>query len=206
MSSASLRHEELNGMTAMIAMITTPAAHYLLFAEAAIDAQGGTWRFVLENVATGETFSATDVEPIECHERLELLAVVRGLEAIDHAAKVTLVTKSRYVNRGLKRGLNDWRANGWQWERFGRVVPVRDHDLWKRVDRALNYHQVDCRLWQFAGEEEAEATAVFPEVESVVVARPRRGRFTLAAEGFRRATQAAATLGDAFRPSTLAAG
>ena len=188
-------------------MMTAPAAHYLLFAEAAIEPnQGGSWRFVLENVATGESFSANDFEPIDCHERLELLAVVRGLEAIDHSARVTLVTKSRYVNRGLKRGLNDWRANGWQWERFGRVVPVRDHDLWKRIDRALNYHQVDCRLWQFAAEEEAEATAVIPAVESVVVARPRRGRFTLAAEGFRRATQAAATLGDAFRPSTLAAG
>lgn len=188
-------------------MMTAPAVHYLLFAEAAIEPnQGGSWRFVLENVATGESFSANDFEPIDCHERLELLAVVRGLEAIDHSARVTLVTKSRYVNRGLKRGLNDWRANGWQWERFGRVVPVRDHDLWKRVDRALNYHQVDCRLWQFAGEEEAEATAGVLEVESVVVARPRRGRFTLAAEGFRRATQAAATLGDAFRPSTLAAG
>jgi ribonuclease HI len=190
-------------------MLTAPAAHYLLFAEATIDpSQGGSWRFVLENVATGETFSATDAEPIECHERLELLAVVRGLEAIDHSARVTLVTKSRYVNRGLKRGLSDWRANGWHWERFGRVVPVRDHDLWKRVDRALNYHQVDCRLWQFGGEAEveAEATVVIPEIEPVVVTRPRRGRFTLAVEGFRRATQAATSLGDAFRPSTLAAG
>jgi ribonuclease HI len=188
-------------------MITaSPAAHYLLFVEASIEPnQAGTWRFVLENVATGESFSATDGEAIECHERLELLAVVRGLEAIDHSARVTLVTKSRYVNRGLKRGLNDWRANGWQWERFGRVVPVRDHDLWKRVDRALNYHQVDCRLWQFGGEVEAEpAVEVETPVESVVIAGPRRGRFTLAAEGFRRATQAAASLGDALLPTSLA--
>lgn len=192
----------------MTAMLTAPAAHYLLFAEAAIDAQGGTWRFVLENVATGESFSATDVEPIECHERLELLAVVRGLEAIDNSAKVTLVTKSRYVNRGLKRGLADWRANGWQWERFGRVVSVRDHDLWKRVDRALNFHQVDCRLWQFAGEAELEVAAEANEpAESVVIAdRPRRGRFQIAKERIRRASQAAAALSDAFRPSELAAG
>jgi ribonuclease HI len=204
MSSAKPHSAELAGTTAMM---TATAAHYLLFAEAAIEPnQGGSWRFVLENVATGESFSATDFEPIECHERLELLAVVRGLESIDHSARVTLVTKSRYVNRGLKRGLNDWRANGWQWERFGRIVPVRDHDLWKRVDRALNYHQVDCRLWQFGGEVEAESPAVVPEVGQVAVARPRRGRFTLATEGFRRASHAAASLGDAFRPSTLAAG
>jgi ribonuclease HI len=184
-------------------MMTAPAAHYLLFVEAAIEPSlGGSWRFVLENIGTGERFTAGDSEPIECHERLELLAVVRGLEAIDHSARVTLVTKSRYVNRGLKRGLADWRANGWQWERFGRVVPVRDHDLWKRVDRALNFHQVECRLWQFGGAE-AEASMA-PEAEPVVVSRPRRGRFTLAAEGLRRATEAAASLGDAFRPTSLA--
>ena len=189
-------------------MLTAPAAHYLLFAEAAIEGQGGTWRFVLENVATGHSFSATDAESIECHERLELLAVVRGLEAIDHSAKVTLVTKSRYVNRGLKRGLADWRANGWQWERFGRVVSVRDHDLWKRVDRALNFHQVDCRLWQFDGEAELEVAAetAEPAQEIVIADRPRRGRFQIAKERIRRASQAAAALSDAFRPSELAAG
>jgi ribonuclease HI len=131
-------------------MMTAPLPHYLLFSEANLDTtQCGKWRFVLEQVGAGEALAASDYEPAECPERLELLAVVRGLEALDHPAKVTLVTKSRYVSRGLKRGLADWRANGWQWERFGRVVHVRDHDLWRRVDRALQFHQVECRLWQF---------------------------------------------------------
>src|SRR5690606_23293920 len=84
-----------------------------------------------------------------CGERLELLAVVRGLEALDGPARVTLVTKSRYVSRGLRFGMTEWRANDWQWERFGRVVPVKDHDLWQRIDRALLFHQVECQAWQF---------------------------------------------------------
>ena len=91
----------------------------------------------------------SDEETTACGERLELLAVVRGLEALDGPAQVTLVTKSRYVSRGIRCGLTEWRANDWQWERFGRIVPVKDHDLWQRVDRALLFHKVDCQAWQF---------------------------------------------------------
>jgi ribonuclease HI len=183
-------------------MMTAPQPHYLLFSEATLDApHGGTWRFVLEQVGSAEALSASDFEAAECPERLELLAVVRGLEALDHPAKVTLVTKSRYVSRGLKRGLNDWRTNGWQWERFGRVVPVRDHDLWRRVDRALQFHQVECRLWRF----DAEPAVDTPTVE-VAAPRVRRGLASTAKDRLRRATRAAASLGDAFRPAGLAAG
>ncbi len=122
----------------------------MLFAEASRSSRSiQTWRFVLQNVETHRRFCATDTEPTECSERLELLAVVRGLEALDGPARVTLVTKSRYVSRGLKSGLEEWRANRWCWERFGRMVPVRDRDLWQRVDRALQYHLVDCQTWHF---------------------------------------------------------
>ena len=185
-------------------MFTSTAAHYLLFSEARIDPTGhGAWRFVLQPVGAGDAFSASDLEEAECGERLELLAVVRGLESLDQSAKVTLVTKSRYVHRGLKRGLSDWRASGWQWERFGRIVPVRDHDLWRRVDRALHFHQVDCRLWQFDGDAELEPAAPAPAETSAATA----GRFVTAArERLRRASRAAASLGDAFRPAGLAAG
>ena len=82
-------------------------------------------------------------------ERLELLAVVRGLEALEQPSRVTLVTPSKYVNRGLTYGLAEWRANDWQWEHFGEMVPVKNRDLWQRVDRALAYHQLECRTWRF---------------------------------------------------------
>jgi ribonuclease HI len=189
-------------------MMTAPLVHYLLFSEAALDSTtGGTWRFVLEPVGEGESFSASDTEEVECAERLELLAVVRGLEAIDHPAKVTLVTKSRYVSRGLKRGLADWRTNGWHWERFGRVVPVRDHDLWRRVDRALKFHQVDCRLWQFASEAAVPPFAhTEPSPQPVAAPSAGRGMAAAATAKLRRAAEVAASLGDALRPSGLAAG
>ena len=74
--------------------------------------------------------------------------MVRGLEAIDRPARVTLLTGSRYVSRGIRRQLSQWREDNWQWERFGEFVPIRDHDLWQRVDHALQFHQVECCDWQ----------------------------------------------------------
>jgi len=89
------------------------------------------------------------VEPHIRGERLELLTVVRGLERLDRPARVTLMTASPYVREGIRRGVAEWRKNNWQWEFFGQMAPVRNRDLWERVDRAMQYHQVDCRTWRF---------------------------------------------------------
>ena len=158
--------------------MTSDSPHYLLFSEASQDRCSlPTWRFVLQNVESQRRFAATDSEPCDCGERLELLAVVRGLEALDGPARVTLVTKSRYVSRGIKKGLAEWRANSWKWERFGRIVPVRDHDLWQRVDRALQFHDVSCQAWQFETVEapvsEASLAEEVPKVP-IVSRRTRR--------------------------------
>lgn len=133
-----------------------PAPHFLLMSEAmrAVDGEEHRtvptgWRFVLKSVDGRKQLEAEDREPGAGGERLELLAVVRGLEALDQPSHVTLITGSRYVSRGLTEGLENWRENDWQWERFGEWVPVRDCDLWQRVDRALRYHRVECRRWRF---------------------------------------------------------
>jgi len=136
---------------------------------------------VLQNVESQRRFAATDSEPCDCGERLELLAVVRGLEALDGPAQVTLVTRSRYVSRGIKRGLAQWRENNWRWERFGRIVPVRDHDLWQRVDRALQFHQITCQSWHFETVEvdadvKVEPAAANENEEVSVISRRARYR------------------------------
>lgn len=99
--------------------------------------------------------SASDVEAEARRGRLELLAIVRGLEALDQPSRVTLVTPSRYVLRGLSDGLSEWRERGWRWERFGSLVPIRDQDLWRRLDHALQIHAVECCRWEFNGAETA---------------------------------------------------
>jgi ribonuclease HI len=134
------------------------APHYLLFSESTKGDQrdprgglenAGRWRFVLEKVDGSTRFEADDEESETDDSRLELLAVVRGLEALNEPSRVTLVTPSRYVSRGFRYGLEQWRENRWCWERFGEMTPVRNRDLWQRVDRAMKYHRVDCRVWRF---------------------------------------------------------
>lgn len=109
---------------------------------------GGRWHFVLEQLDGPERLEAADSETAINRERLALLSVVRGLEALEQPSQVTLVTTSRYVSRGLRYGLNTWRESSYTWERFGEQRPVRNSDLWRRVDTALQFHGVKCRLIQ----------------------------------------------------------
>ncbi len=126
----------------------TKRPHYLLYSQADTRRQPGSWKVILKDAAGTVLFEAADTEPDTQGERLELLAVVRGLEALDRPARVTLATPSRYVRRGLAYGLEEWRANGWSWEWFGRMVPIKNRDLWQRLDRALQFHDVQCRYWR----------------------------------------------------------
>lgn len=132
--------------------MTVPAPHFLLFSEAsqasADQPDAGRWRFVLEALDGSSSLEAFDDETETSAERLELLAIVRGLEALDQPSRVTLVTRNRNISRGLRYGLEQWRENDWQWERFGQMTPVKNGDLWKRVDQALSIHSVECRAWK----------------------------------------------------------
>jgi ribonuclease HI len=119
--------------------------HFVLVSESNAAGEAGRWRFVLRSEDGLERLAAEDVEPDVRGERLDLLAVVRGLEALEQPSRVTLVTRSDYVRKGIRFGLTEWRKNGWQWEYFGEMVPVKNGDLWQRVDRAMRFHEVECR-------------------------------------------------------------
>ena len=133
----------------LLPAMSVAAPHFLLYAEAAhgVQAKGGDagrWRFVLR-LPSGETsLEAADDEQESSPERLELLAVIRGLEALSQPSRVTLLSGSRAIRRGLVHGLTQWRENDWQWERFGRLAPVKNGDLWQRLDRLLEYHALEC--------------------------------------------------------------
>ncbi len=126
-------------------MPNVPAPHYLLFADADRNDESGSWSFMLKSANGADRFGAADREPDAQGERLELLSVVRGLEALDQPSQVTVVTRSRYIERGLSDGLDDWRSSGWTWEKYGQMVPVKNCDLWRRVDRAMRFHGLQCR-------------------------------------------------------------
>ncbi len=160
--------------------------HFVLFSEStaspdqpskpADDASRGSaryWHFHLRTADGSVKLDVCDEETGASDERLALLAVVRGLEAIPEPARVTLVTANGSIRRGLRFGLDNWRDNQWQWERFGRMTPIKNSDLWQRVDRALQFHEVDCRSAQ-------------PDQSSDDLSRPRP-RSLCAGHSFREA-------------------
>jgi ribonuclease HI len=132
----------------------------------------GRWHFVLERLDGPGRLEAADSEAPVNRERLALLSVVRGLEALEQPSSVTLVTTSRYVSRGLRYGLNTWRDADYTWERFGVRRPVRNADLWQRVDVALKYHGVTCRLIQSSVAPAASAVPTHPSVVTELIAAP----------------------------------
>ncbi len=189
--------------------------HFLLVSEAVCRRDRGTgpadhWKFVLQSVDDDRSLAAADAEPQASGERLELMAVVRGLEALEQPSRVTLVTQNRYIRAGLDHGLDEWRDNAWRWERFGRLVPVKNRDLWQRVDRALQCHEVECRPVRFDAahrrpDPNAEAATIPSKpvaVEQPVrtksgprpSARFRRRLGKLAGQGRHRLAECAATL------------
>jgi ribonuclease HI len=126
--------------------MSVSAPHFLLMAGRVRRDRQEDWRFTIQTDDGQPCFEVADFEPEVHGERLELLAVIRGLESLDQPSRVTLFTDSAYVSRGLNYGLDEWRDNNWQWERHGSMVPVKNSDLWKRLDRTLQIHQVECRL------------------------------------------------------------
>ena len=149
------------------------APHYLLFSQAS-HAQGvGHWQFTLRSVDGSEQHQASDAEPGLQGERLELLTVLRALESLDQPSEVTLMGCSTYVRNGMQYGLPEWQANGWRWECFGQMVPVKNFDLWQRMERALRFHRVDCCRRRFDGPHTLSGDS--PEAPPAAPAGERRG-------------------------------
>lgn len=128
--------------------MTGSIPHYLLLTatQPGQHDEPGRWHFLLHRLDCEQiSIEAADWEPQVSAVELELLAVVRGLEALDQPSRVTLITEDDHVVRGLRYGLSEWKAAGWKWERFGRMVEIPHAPLWRRMDRALQFHTIRFR-------------------------------------------------------------
>lgn len=74
------------------------------------------------------------------NNRMELTAVIKGLEALKRPCAVRIVTDSQYVKQGITQWINRWRRNGW---RTADKKPVKNRDLWEQLDALLGSHQVE---------------------------------------------------------------
>ena len=81
-------------------------------------------------------------EPATTNNRMELMAAIQALEALTRPCKVELHTDSQYLRTGITEWLPGWKARGW---RTAAKAPVKNDDLWKRLDQARLRHEVDWR-------------------------------------------------------------
>lgn len=120
----------------------------LLFTDGACSGNPGPggWAFVLKHPASGKQMQRCGAERETTNNRMELLAVIHGLEALRRACRVELVTDSAYVGKGIEQWLPKWKAQGWRRRERGRLGSIKNEDLWRRLDQLLEQHQVRVTL------------------------------------------------------------
>ena len=78
-------------------------------------------------------------EPQTTNNRMELMAAIAALEALERPADLTLLTDSTYLRDGVTKWIHGWKRNGWK---TAAKKPVKNEDLWRRLDEAARRHQV----------------------------------------------------------------
>ena len=97
----------------------------------------GGWGAILRMGDSEKEMSGN--EPQTTNNRMEMMAVLKGLAALKSPCHVKLHTDSRYVIDGITKWVFGWQKNGW---RTADKKPVKNVELWQRLDAALKSHQV----------------------------------------------------------------
>jgi ribonuclease HI len=97
----------------------------------------GGWGAILKLGETAKELSGGDAATT--NNRMELMAAIQALEALKRPCAVDLYTDSNYVRGGITGWLAGWKRNGW---RTADKKPVKNIELWQRLDEAARAHQV----------------------------------------------------------------
>ena len=76
------------------------------------------------------------------NNRMELMAAIAALESLKRPMRVVLVTDSQYLRKGITEWLPSWKGRGW---RTADKKPVKNQDLWQRLEAAAAAHRIDWR-------------------------------------------------------------
>lgn len=100
----------------------------------------GGWGALLRHGAHEKTLHGG--EPETTNNRMEILAVIRALQALKRPCHVIVHTDSQYVQKGMSEWLDGWKRRGW---RTADKKPVKNADLWQQLDQLVEQHTVDWR-------------------------------------------------------------
>lgn len=99
----------------------------------------GGWAFILKHLGTGKVKEESGAERTTTNNRMELMAVIRGLEALTRPCHVTLFADSVYVGKGLTEWMPGWKKRGWRRS----DKPIKNIELWQRLDELLARHKLE---------------------------------------------------------------
>ncbi|MEZ5889686.1 MAG: ribonuclease HI [Xanthobacteraceae bacterium] len=97
----------------------------------------GGWGAILEWNGRRKEINGSDAHTT--NNRMELTAAIMALEALKRSCTVDLHTDSQYLRQGITSWIASWKRNGW---RTADRKPVKNVDLWQRLDAALAHHKV----------------------------------------------------------------
>ncbi|MBX9706989.1 MAG: ribonuclease HI [Caulobacteraceae bacterium] len=97
----------------------------------------GGWGAILQS--GGKAKELHGGERLTTNNRMELTAAIMALEALNRPCHVDLHTDSKYVMDGITGWIHGWKARGWK---TADKKPVKNDDLWKRLDAARARHEV----------------------------------------------------------------
>jgi ribonuclease HI len=114
----------------------------LLFTDGACSGNPGPggWAFILRHVKSNTELEKSGFEEDTTNNRMELQAVIEGLETLKRSCRVELFTDSEYVRNGLMTWMKNWKKNNWI--KSSDKKPVKNVDLWKRLDELLSRHEL----------------------------------------------------------------
>ena len=118
----------------------TPAHHVVIYTDggcAPTNPGPGGWAAILRSGKHMKELKGG--EPLSTNNRMELMAAISALEALKQPSQVDMHIDSQYVRDGITKYINNWKKNGW---RTASKEPVKNQDLWQRLDAARNLHTV----------------------------------------------------------------
>jgi len=131
----------------------------------------GGWGVVMRSQGKEKELYGSD--PLTTNNRMELMAAIQALEALQRPTTVTLHTDSKYLLDGITKWIQGWQRNGWK---TAAKKPVKNDDLWRRLTEAIRPHHVEW-VWVKGhagdpGNERADALARRGIEEAAGVAQP----------------------------------
>jgi ribonuclease HI len=102
----------------------------------------GGWGCILRHPASGTEKELSGGEADTTNNQMELQAVISGLEALKSPSEVEVVTDSSYVAQGSASWMAGWKKNGWRRREKNSWKPVKNVELWQKLDGLLAKHKV----------------------------------------------------------------